>query len=171
MARSLERAASRHRARRFRVPFDVWGGRISLFEPINRLMFPELPDEFFLGYSVGPVGDLAAKLKASEGCSDGESTLLDFDERDLFGFAADALFRNINLDLHRDTTHVLEPMAREAFLASSPNPLAPTHDEAIDRALSATERRRLERHLRPLVESGDRTRRLALAHLRADKAG
>jgi hypothetical protein len=115
------------------------------------------------------LGDLAAKLKAAEDCSDTDSTLMDFDERDLFAFAADAGFRDIHLDLHREMTGARDPIMWDAFLASSPNPLAPTYGESIDRALTAAERRRLETHLRPLVESGQRTKRLAEAHLWAQK--
>ncbi len=40
------------------------GGRISLFEPINRLMYPE-PAGRFYGYEVGAVADLAAKVKTA----------------------------------------------------------------------------------------------------------
>jgi len=145
------------------------GGRISIYEPINRLMFPEPPDEFFSGYDVGPVGELAAKLKAAEGSPHTESTLMDFDERDLFAFAADTGFRDIHLDLHREMTSARDPIMWEAFLASAPNPLAPTRGESIDRVLTATEQRRLESHLRPLVESGARMKRLAEAHLWAQK--
>lgn len=38
-------------------------GRLSLFEPINRLMFPE-PEDRFWGYDVAAVADLARKVKA-----------------------------------------------------------------------------------------------------------
>lgn len=40
------------------------GGRISLFEPINRLMFPEPADRFW-GYDIAAVADLADKVKAT----------------------------------------------------------------------------------------------------------
>jgi ubiquinone/menaquinone biosynthesis C-methylase UbiE len=147
------------------------GGRISLYEPINRLMFPEPPDEFFWGYKVGPVTDLAAKFKAVEEGSDcgSVSTLMDFDERDLFAFASGVGFREIYLELHREATSVWHPMAWVSFLASSPNPLAPTNGELIERSLTKAEQRRLEKHLRPVVESGERTQRLAEAHLWARK--
>jgi ubiquinone/menaquinone biosynthesis C-methylase UbiE len=147
------------------------GGRISLYEPINRLMIPEPADEFFGGYGIGPVGDLAAKLKAADECSEVDSTLMDFDERDLFAFASRAGFSEVHLELHRTAASTRDPMGWEAFMASSPNPLAPTHGEVIVRDLTVAERRRLEAHLRPLVESGDRTRRLAVAHLWAQKRG
>jgi arsenite methyltransferase len=38
-------------------------GRLSLFEPINRLTYPE-PDDRFWGYDVAAVADLAVKVKA-----------------------------------------------------------------------------------------------------------
>ena len=149
------------------------GGQISLYEPINRLMFPEPRDEFFWGYKIGPVIDLAARLKSVEEGSDcgSVSTLMDFDERDLFAFASDAGFREIHLELHREATCVRHPMAWDSFLASSPNPLAPTNGELIEHSLTKAEQRRLEKHLRPMVESGERTQRLAEAHLWAQKQG
>jgi ubiquinone/menaquinone biosynthesis C-methylase UbiE len=162
----------RNKPRAFTEFFRVLrpGGRISLYEPINRLMFPEPPGEFFWGYDVGPVGDLAAKLKGAEDCSGAAaSTLMDFDERDLFTFAEATGFRDIHLDLHRELTRVRDPIVWEAFLATSPNPTAPTYGELIRRALTEAERTRLEGHLRPLVEAGERTKRLAEAHLWAQK--
>ena len=165
----------RNKPRAFAEFFRVLrpGGRISLYEPINRLMFPEPPDEFFWGYKVGPVADLAARLKGVEEESDcgSISTLLDFDERDLFAFASDAGFQDIRLELHREATSVRNPMAWDSFLASSPNPLAPTNGELIERNLTQAERQRVEKHLRPLVESGKRTQRLAEAHLWAQRQG
>jgi ubiquinone/menaquinone biosynthesis C-methylase UbiE len=39
------------------------GGRLSIFEPINRFMFPE-PDGQLWGYDLTPVSELAAKVRA-----------------------------------------------------------------------------------------------------------
>ncbi|MGH7705530.1 MAG: hypothetical protein ACRENY_06635 [Candidatus Dormibacteria bacterium] len=66
-------------------------GRITLYEPINRLIFPEPADGFFLGDRVGPVGDLADTVKATEDCSNGaDRVLMDFDQRYRWAFASGA---------------------------------------------------------------------------------
>jgi arsenite methyltransferase len=67
------------------------GGRISLFEPINRLMFPE-PDNRFWGYDVTGVTDLAAKVKAVFGRSEqpgSVAAMMGFDVHGRSGRAAD----------------------------------------------------------------------------------
>jgi len=79
------------------------GGRISLFEPINRLMFPE-PEDRFWGYDVAAVTDLADRVKdtfAQLEHADAAS-MMDFDERDLFAMARRAGFAPIHLELHTD---------------------------------------------------------------------
>lgn len=147
------------------------GGWISIHEPINRLMCPEPPGEF-LSYEVGPVRDLADKVRAAaEENSEAESTLMDFDERDLVAFAEAAGFREVHLELRRQIASHLAPMGWDAFLASSGNPLAPSNGEMIERALTQSEQARFQAHLRPLVESGVQVRRLALADLWAQRPG
>lgn len=78
-------------------------------------------------------------------------------------------FREIYLELRREVTSRCEPTTWDAFVARSPNPRAPTNGEVIESGLTASERARLEVHLRPLVEAGYRTRRLAIVHLWARK--
>jgi hypothetical protein len=60
-------------------------------------------------------------------------------------------------------------MTWESFLHSSPNPLAPTVGDVVAEALSAAEQWRFEARLRPLVEQGVMTYRLATADLWATK--
>jgi arsenite methyltransferase len=146
------------------------GGRLSVWEPINRFSFPEPPDRL-LGLDVGPVRDIAAKVKrAMEAGADG-SPLLDFDERDLFAWAEQAGFAEVRLTLEAEQAP--QPWIRigwETLLKTSGNPLSPPLGETIAAALSAGEAAALEAHLRPLVEAGAATRRLASAHLRASVA-
>lgn len=150
------------------------GGRISLFEPINRLMFPE-PDDRLWGYDASPVRDLAAKVKArySQLRDPAAEAMMDFDDRDLVGFAQAANFERIHLELHVD----VEPGAHmravdlETLLDISPNPLAPTMREALDAALSPSERERFLAHLEREVANGTPVRRTAVAFLAAGKAG
>jgi ubiquinone/menaquinone biosynthesis C-methylase UbiE len=58
------------------------GGRLSIFEPINRFCYPE-PPQMFLGYDVTPIEEIACKVRAvSEGIHPPErSPLLNFDEK------------------------------------------------------------------------------------------
>jgi arsenite methyltransferase len=149
-------------------------GRISLFEPINRLMFPE-PEDRLWGYDASPVLDLAAKVKArySELRDPAAEAMMDFDDRDLVRFAQAAGFERIHLELHVD----VEPGAhmRAVDLATlldiSPNPLAPTMREALDAALSPSEQERFLAHFEREVADGTPVRRTAVAFLAAAKAG
>jgi ubiquinone/menaquinone biosynthesis C-methylase UbiE len=79
------------------------GGRISLFEPINRLTFPEPPDRFW-GYELSAVADLAEKVKATFEALAGPGTapMMDFDDRDLMHLAEAAGFERIHLECHID---------------------------------------------------------------------
>ncbi len=150
-------------------------GRLSIFEPINRFAYPEPPHRFF-GYEVGPVKHLAQRVVAVYAqpiCS----SMIDFDERDLFTFAERAGFSEVHLELQ----NTVQPQAKEekaedgsyrweAFLKSSPNPLVPTFEEAMQQVLTAAEREQLAAHLRPLVEENQRQERSSVAYLWAVKA-
>jgi len=150
------------------------GGRISLFEPINRLMFPE-PDDRLWGYDVSAIADLAAKVKASYAAlrDPAADTMMDFDDRDLVGLAEAAGFERIHLECHID----IEPFAQlrgldiETLLDISPNPLAPTLREALDDALSPSERERFLAHCGRAVAEEEPQRRSAVAYLAARKRG
>ena len=154
------------------------GGRLSLFEPINRFAYPEPPQRFF-GYEVTPVMDLTLKILAVYGCSaanDQGDSMMDFDERDLFNLAEQAGFPEVHLELQTDVIPgtseqdaVDEQRRWENFLQSAPNPLVPTLEEAIQQALTPEERERLSAHLRPLVEKNRRVDRSSVAYLWAVK--
>jgi arsenite methyltransferase len=144
-------------------------GRISLLEPINRLMYPEPLNEL-IGFDVTAIRDLADRIKAvAEQTRNPESAMLDFDDRDLLDMAEEAGFSDIHLDLERQITAQHMPQTWESFLAASGNPFAPSRGDLIAQSLTADEMQRFEAHMRPLVESGRRTRRLAMAHLWAEK--
>jgi arsenite methyltransferase len=144
------------------------GGRISLYEPINRFASPEPPDRFG-GYDVAPVRDIAAKLRdLFERLQPESDPMLDFDERDLVSACEDAGFFPIDLRLHAEI-RPLEPRRWDAFVHIAGNPRIPTLAEAMEEALDADERGRFSAHLRPLVEAGDGTWRMAHALLYAEK--
>lgn len=144
------------------------GGRLSIFEPINRFGHPE-PEGWFCGYDLTAIPELVEKVLAA--CSPAEEgTLIDFDERDLLQWAEEAGFDPIRLVFEVK----VEPRSWmsgswEAVLHSSGNPLAPTLAEAIAEALTPEEARVFEAHLRPLVEADAGRRRAAVAYLSATK--
>jgi ubiquinone/menaquinone biosynthesis C-methylase UbiE len=146
------------------------GGRISLFEPINRLTYPEPPDRYW-GFDVEAVRPLADRVKAAyDRLEHGDAaTMMDFDDRDLVRFAEEAGFERIHLECHVDVEpgSLARPVGIDALLGSSPNPLAPTVGETIAEALAPAERDRFIAHLAQAIERGDAVRRSAVAYLTA----
>ena len=149
------------------------GGRVSIFEPINRFKQPE-PQHLFEGYDARPVLDLAEKVSAvfrriQPMDSD---PMLDFDERDLFDLAEDAGFAEIRMNyeaslLTDDAYFGVTDWG--VFLRSAGNPKIPTLEEAMNEALTWKEQERFTAHLRPLVENARRRGTSALAYLWAVK--
>jgi arsenite methyltransferase len=144
------------------------GGRISLFEPINRFALSDA--DTWAGYDLGPLEAIGAKLRAVyEALQPRDSDpMLDFDERDLVRLAEETGFFPIWLYLE-GMIEPTPPRAWEGFLNSSGNPNIPTVAEAMEQALTPAERDRLTRYLRPLVEAGQGEWRMASAHLVAAK--
>lgn len=150
------------------------GGRLSIFEPINRFGMEERRRSYG-GYDVSGIEPLLERVAAASDRADrvGETDpMIDFDERDLFELAERAGFAEVRVELHAELKQ--EPMTRtrdwEVFLASSPNPLAPTFGEALVEALNDGERARVVAQLRPQVERGEGVTRFARAFLLARKA-
>jgi arsenite methyltransferase len=142
------------------------GGRISLFEPINVLMRD--PGRF-LGYDIGPVEPLAAKVKALYESiqPSGEDPMVDFDDRDLVRHAEQAGFAEIGLDLRVTVKNGRHPVPWERALRMAGNPRVPPLGEALEQALSPREIAEFTAYLKPLVESGAGRERSALAYLTA----
>ena len=149
------------------------GGRLSIFEPINRFKQPE-PPHLFEGYDVTPVRELADKVMAVFERIQPMDTdpMLNFDERDLFDLAERACFAEIHLDyeasLVTGDAH-FGVTDWNVFLRSAGNPKIPTLEEAMTEALTPEEKERFTAHLRPLVENARRRGTSALAYLRAVK--
>ena len=141
------------------------GGRLSLFEPVNRFASPEPADRFSF-YDVSPVADLAGKVKALYEAVQprGSDPMLDFDERDLVSLAEGAGFQEVHLTFQVDIESP-EPRPWPAFLTTAGNPRIPTLAEAMEQTLLAEEAERFAAHLRPLVERGEGQRRVATAFL------
>ncbi|MBJ7610176.1 MAG: methyltransferase domain-containing protein [Candidatus Dormibacteraeota bacterium] len=145
------------------------GGRLSIFEPINRRMFPEPPGMFW-GWDVSAVAGLRDRVVAEieRRCGPDLRPMMDFDENDLVRLAEDAGFEEVELILQVSVTRP-HPRDWEQVLHSSPNPLSPTLLEAVDGALESTEASLFLSALRGSVEAGVGQNRLAVAYLRARK--
>jgi arsenite methyltransferase len=147
-------------------------GRVSLFEPINRLMFPEGRDRFY-GYDISEVQSLAQRVKrTSERLEDPAAvSMMDFDDRDLVRFAEDAGFERVHLECHIDLQPepLWQPVTVDTLLDSSPNPLAPTVRETIAQALTADEQARFIAHLAHAITADHPIHRSAVAYLTATK--
>jgi ubiquinone/menaquinone biosynthesis C-methylase UbiE len=141
------------------------GGRISLYEPVNRHIAAE-PDDSFFGYDVTAVRELAVRIDAAyqRRQSAENDPMFDYDERDLLALAEEAGFCERHLELYVDVSP-REPMSWEAFANSAPNPLLPTLHEAMAETLTGHEAERFIAHLRPLVERGEGTFAVAVAYL------
>jgi arsenite methyltransferase len=140
------------------------GGRASLWEPINRLNSgrPSVPTE---------VQELDDRLtRIFEGLQPRDSDpMLNFDDRDLVELAEAAGFERVYLTLEVKTESP-EPMRWEAYLNTAWNPKLPTLGEAMAQVLTHDEQERYEAHVRPLVETGRGSRRMAFAYLLAVKS-
>lgn len=146
------------------------GGRISLFEPINRFGEDPSPDRLW-GYDVAPVRDLAAKVRAIyRRCQPPETDpMRNFDERDLLAHAERAGFAERHLQLRIDI-EPHPPRPWQIFANTAFNPRIPTLTEAMAEALDPPEVDRFVSHLRPIVERGGGTWPVALAYLWAAKS-
>lgn len=94
--------------------------------------------------------------------------MLDFDDHDLIAFAEKAGFAETRMEQHVDSKPA-RPILWETCLRTSPNPLFPTLEEAMKQVLTPAEIQRFTNHMRPLVEKGQGTWRMAIAYLRATK--
>jgi len=140
------------------------GGRISLFEPINRFAMRDA--DTLWGFDLSGAAAEGAKLRAVfEQVQPRDSDpMLDFDERDLLRLAEEAGFFPIRLVLEADVKGS-EPRPWDSFLNMSGNPNLPTMAEAMEQALTPVERERLTAHLRPQVEEGLGEWRMACTYL------
>jgi SAM-dependent methyltransferase len=142
------------------------GGRISLFEPINRYGLDTWR------FDVTPVRDLAQRLRdfyrrLQPPDSD---PMLDFDEHRLVAHCEAAGFVAIHLALHifvRPAT--AQPWDRVISIPGNPN--IPPLREAMAQVLTPEETARYEAHMRPRVEAGQGVVREAVAYLAAMKPG
>ena len=147
----------------FRVLRD--GGRVSLFEPINRL------NRFHRAFDAADVQEFEDRVKAvfDELQPQESDPMMNFDERDLVDLAEGEGFGEVHLEFHVEVKPP-EPMLWEAYSNLAFNPKVPTIAEAMEQVLTAEERVLYAAHMRPLVEEGRGSRRMASAYLWALKS-
>jgi arsenite methyltransferase len=151
------------------------GGRISLFEPINRLMFPE-PTGRFWGYDLGSVAELVAKVSTTFTELEDPAfrdAMMGFDDRDLARLAERAGFERVHVECHLDIRPggLDAPVSLDALLDGAPNPNAPTVREAIATALTKPEQLRFLTELEKAFAEETIIRRMAVAYVIASKSG
>jgi arsenite methyltransferase len=143
------------------------GGRVSVFEPINRYF--ERRDRM-LGFDLTGIEDVADRVLDVYDRLQPPATdpMLNFGDRDLIGLADGAGFEAIHLDLRVDVAP-MSPITWASFVNTPPNPLVPSLAEAAAQVLTPDEAERFEAHLRPLVEAGQGVERRAVVYLTARK--
>lgn len=145
------------------------GGRISLFEPINSLMYPEPPGRFY-GYDLRSLGNLVDKVNAAfdDADSTNHDAMMGFDDRDLADLAHHANFADVHVECHLDIAPgLVRPISLEALLGSAPNPNAPTVHEAISATLTDDEQSRFVDELGRAFATTEPIKKLASAYVRA----
>lgn len=145
------------------------GGRISLYEPVNRFGADDGPDRFW-GFDVTPIPAVASKVRGLYRRRQpiDSDPMMSFDERDLLAFVERAGFGERHLELHVDIAPP-PPRLWDTFVQTAFNPGIPTLAEAMGEALTPAEMRAFVNHLRPLVERGEGLFPLAIAYLWAIK--
>jgi len=149
------------------------GGRISLREPVSRLMFPE-PDERLWGYDLRGALESVVKVKAALWTLAEprfRESMRDFDDRDLARLSEDAGFERVHVECHLVTEPGALVRADRAhdLLELAPDPTSPTLGEAVEASLTEDERRRFLAELDRAISAGTATRRTAFVYVRADK--
>jgi arsenite methyltransferase len=142
------------------------GGRLSIFEPINR--FGEIePANLLWGYEVTGLESIADRVKhAYRKHLPAGNPMENFDERDLLADAEAAGFTGVELDYQVRIEHTAATSSWEAMLRHAPNPLVPPLETILKAALSADDFAALATHMPKRMVMG-RQRRIAVAYLRA----
>ncbi|MDE1896924.1 MAG: class I SAM-dependent methyltransferase [Rhodospirillales bacterium] len=145
----------------FRAAFRVLkpGGILSIAEPLFReqaLSTSKLQEAAY-AETDNPLPALLHRWKAAQFENPFDSLqqnpITSYTEQNLLGFASQAGFENLQMELHVEERQA-PPRGWEVFCAMSPHPLAPSSGEILATRFSAVERRILEAALRPRVEKG-----------------
>jgi|SRR5579883_1519188 len=148
-------------------------GRLSFLEPINKFMVEERGKDSFFGVDTTAMRPQWEKVRAvynaSRGTARENDPMINFDERDLWQFAKRAGFGEVHMQYEAHLTPGKKISNWEAFYRSSPNPNAPTFEEAVNKALAPEEKEEFIRSFRQAMEEGNMLNTLALAYLTAKK--
>lgn len=145
------------------------GGRLSIFEPINRFSHPGPPGQLW-GFDIIGMEELAARADAAAAKYVADNApMLDFDERDLLDLARGAGFSEVRLDYHAEVALRRNESSWHEWLRHSPNPMMPTLGEILAEALTPAERDSLAEHIevRRMAPDGMTVARSAVAYLTA----
>ncbi|HZM76692.1 MAG TPA: methyltransferase domain-containing protein [Candidatus Limnocylindrales bacterium] len=146
------------------------GGRLSIFEPINRFCDPGRPQQLW-GYDITGLEELGAKANAAADRHTAavNGPMVDFDERDLLALAQGAGFSEVKLDYSAEIALRRHEIRWEEWLRHAPNPLVPTLGEILAEALTPAEREALAEHIeaRRAAPDGMAVSRSAVAYLTA----
>jgi ubiquinone/menaquinone biosynthesis C-methylase UbiE len=129
------------------------GGRVSIWEPINRFTATYAGRQQSGGAE--GVGDLIQRLAEfyRELQPLDSDAMMDFDERDLLRACEEAGFRHVRVDASF-FAFPAQPAKWDTVLHSAGNPNVPTLAEAMARIFNETERARYVAAMRPVVETG-----------------
>ncbi|MDP9236150.1 MAG: methyltransferase domain-containing protein [Chloroflexota bacterium] len=147
------------------------GGRLSLWEPINRFTELFAPGQYW-GPGVEGLEALAERLQPFYGALQplDSDPMLDFDERDLLRQCEEAGFRYVRVTLSMYTAPA-RPASWAGWLNTSGNPNIPSRADAMRQLFTDDERALFESLVRPRIETGGQIERSAVAHLVAVKDG
>jgi arsenite methyltransferase len=150
------------------------GGRIALFETVH---LPELhrPAERWTGLGTAaypvvalePVNDLVARFTSPLMDKPEANTMKQSNHFDYLRLCEDSGFTGIEIQLRIYSFSHKENL--ETVVNQSPNPLFPTPAEHMKNVFSPEERQRFLDHMRPLIEQGTGTTRLASVYIWASK--
>ena len=146
------------------------GGRLSLFEPINR--FAQTGDDTWLGYDVTAVGEAARKVRSFyEAIQPPDSDLGSHSTSatSSISYGRPASSRSTCSSSRRSSRP--SSAAGTLFAGMPANPRIPAPADALEQVLDSEERARFVAHLRPRVEEGRGVSRTCIAFLTGVKPG
>jgi ubiquinone/menaquinone biosynthesis C-methylase UbiE len=130
------------------------GGRLSIFEPINRFASARHQKETFMGYDLSPLEDIAKKFLAGiRKNQDENDPMINFDERDLMLFLKKLKFERIQLEYTAYIGLGEKFKDWDFFYNFTPNPNSPSLSDALDEHLNPDEKVKFLNYLKPLVQN------------------
>ena len=144
------------------------GGRLSIFEPINRFGHDERDDRLW-GFDMSGLESIAVKVrKYYNVVAPGLATMLAFDERDLLRHAEAAGFEDLQLTYTAEVTRTGGGSVGD-MLRRAPNPLVPPLGEIVAAALTPPEEAALRARFAAELAARRQEWRLATAYLSATR--